>query len=111
MQNMSMNQMQQRFSRVEHCIDDAEMACRSAGGVPEELKECIGEMGRRSHEAHDLMAQSQDESRLIECVDSLEKLGDRAMQACRRAGAVDPALREAVQAAHDELSRLKHQLH
>lgn len=111
MQNMPMNQMQQRFSRVEQCIDDAEMACRSAGTVSPELKECIGEMSRRSHEAHDLMAQSPDENRIVECVDSLEKLGDRAMQACRRAGAVDPALRDAVQAAHDELSQLKHQLH
>ena len=111
MQNMSMEQMQQRFSRVEHCIEDAMRACQSAGNPPQELKECIGEMDRRAHEAHDLMWQSQDESRIVECVDSLEQLGDRAMQACRKAGMVEPQLREAVQAAHDELSTLKHQLH
>ena len=57
------------------------------------------------------MAQSQDEQRIVECVDSLEQLGDRAMQACRRAGSVDPDLRDAVQTAHSELSQLKHQLH
>lgn len=111
MMNMPMNQLQQRFSRVEQCIEDARMACQSAGSIPQELQECIGELDRRSHEAHDLMQQSQDEDRIVQCVDSLEQLGDRAMQACRKAGMVDPGLRDAVKAAHDELSQLKHQLH
>lgn len=111
MLNLSMNQIQERFARVEQSIDDAERACLTASNPPQDLKECITEMGRRSHEAHDLLQQTQDEGRIVQCVDTLEQLGDRARDACRRAGMIDPELRNAVQNAHDELSSLKHQLH
>jgi hypothetical protein len=41
----------------------------------------------------------------------LEQAADRAMQACRQAGgSVDPQTQQAVQSAHDELSRMKKQL-
>jgi hypothetical protein len=58
-----------------------------------------------------MMQGPQDEQRIVQCVDDLEQLGDRAMAACRRADSVDPQLKTAVQQAHAELSSLKHQLH
>jgi hypothetical protein len=40
----------------------------------------------------------------------LEESADRAMQACRSAGNVDPQLQQAVQRAHGEASSLKKEM-
>ena len=40
----------------------------------------------------------------------LEQAGDRALQACRKAGNVDQRVQQAVQRAHDEASSLKKQM-
>ena len=40
----------------------------------------------------------------------LEETADRAMQACRSAGNVDPQLQQAVQRAHAEASSLKKEM-
>jgi len=43
-------------------------------------------------------------------VSQLEQSGDRAKQACRSGGNVDPQTQQAVQRAHDEISNLKKQI-
>jgi hypothetical protein len=55
--------------------------------------------------------QSQDQQQIIQCVDQLEQLGDRARDACQQSQSVDGQLKQAVMQAHDELSDLKRQLH
>jgi hypothetical protein len=55
--------------------------------------------------------QSQNENQIIQCVDSLEDLGDRAKAACEQAGNLNQNVRDAVMQAHKELSDLKHNLH
>lgn len=48
----------------------------------------------------------------LQCVDRLEKLGDRALHACTQAGnTVDEQVRAAVKEAHDAIADLKHRLH
>lgn len=108
---MQMNQVKERLGRVEQCASQAMQACQSSTNVPQELQSCLSELDRRSHEAMQMMQGSQDEQRIVQCVDDLERLGDRAMAACRKADGVQPDLRTAIQQAHDELSSLKHQLH
>lgn len=108
---MQINQMKERLGRVEQCASSAQQACQSATGVPQELQQCVSELDRRSHEAMQWVQGSQDEQRIVQCVDDLERIGDRAMAACKQADGIDPQVKSAVRQAHDELSSLKHQLH
>jgi len=107
---MRTNEIQQRFSHIEQTIHQAARACEQASGVPMDVKDCIQQMDQQTSQAKQTM-QSQDENRIRECVDNLEQLGDRAKDACERAGKVDQKLKDAVMQAHNELSDLKHQLH
>jgi hypothetical protein len=107
---MQANEIQQRFSQIENTIHRAAERCQSAMTVPMDLKDCIQQLDQKATHAHVVMRQ-QDENQMMECVDDLEQLGDRAKDACEHAGNVDGELRDAIMAAHRELSELKHQLH
>jgi methyl-accepting chemotaxis protein len=102
-------EIQQRFSTIQQTIKDAEQAVRS-GDAPDELKNCIEKMARESQQAQQVM-QSQDQQRMVECVDNLESMGDEAKRITRSASTMSPQLQSAVTRVHDELSNLKHQLH
>lgn len=108
---MQLSEVRQSFSRIEQCIDDAARTCQTMGSIPNDLKQCVQELDRRTDEAKEFIAHETDETRIRQCVDDLEQLGDRAMQTCRQAGNVDSMLQGKIQDAHNELSRLKHQLH
>ena len=107
---MQTSEIRQRFQHIEQTIQQAAQACQSAGGVPTELKSCVQELDQKSGQARQTM-QSQDENQLRQCVDDLEQIGDRAKDACERAGNVDVTVKNAVLQAHRELSDLKHQMH
>ncbi|WP_151445737.1 hypothetical protein [Lacisediminimonas profundi] len=104
------NEIRQRWSHIEQTIHHAADACNHADGVPMDLKDCVQKMDQRSQQIRQEM-QSADQSRITQCVDEMEEMGDRAKDACERAGRVNDDLRQAVMQAHDELSQLKHQLH
>lgn len=106
---MQLNEVKQRFSRVEQCIDDANRACEQSASAPQQLKESIRQLDQRSEQARQYF-QGQDETRIRQCIDELEELSDRAMQACQQAGSIEPQLQQAVQQTHSELSSLKHQM-
>jgi uncharacterized protein Yka (UPF0111/DUF47 family) len=111
--HMQMNEIKQRVDRVEQCADDAERAVQS-GSVPSDLKQCIDQMhqqARQVQQACSTGAQQQaDQGQLRDMVMQLEQTGDRAMEACRKAGNVDPQVQQAVQRAHQEASSLKKQM-
>lgn len=107
---MQVNEIRQRFNHIEQTIEQASEACRTSAGIPSDLKQCISELDQQTGEARQVM-QSQDESRIIQCVDDLEELGDRAKDACEHAYDLDDDVRDAVLQAHRELSDLKHSLH
>ena len=104
------NEIRQRFSEIGETIHHAADACARADGVPMDLKDCVQQMDQRTHQIMQEM-QSADQSRMMQCVDEMEQMGDRAKDACERAGQVNDELRTAVMQAHEELSQLKHQLH
>lgn len=106
---MQPSEVQQRFSRVEQCIDNAYQACQQSQSAPQALKQSIQQLDQRSDEARQYI-QGQDQSKIKECVYELEELSDQAMQACQQAGNIDPQLKQAVQQTHSELSSLKHQM-
>ena len=105
---MDTQDIKQCIDRVEQCADDAKRAMQS-GSAPQDLKQCIQDLHQQASRAkHD---GSGDEATLRQTVMQLEQTADRAMQACRQAGgSVDPQTQQAVQRAHDELSRAKKQL-
>jgi chromosome segregation ATPase len=104
------NEIQQRFSNIQQSIQQASQACRSGSNVPEDLKQCIQQLDNESSNAQQVM-QSQDQQQILQCVDNLEQLGDRARDACQQSQNVDGQLKQAVMQAHDELSDLKRQMH
>jgi hypothetical protein len=107
---MQMNQVKDSIDRIEQCVDDAVSAARNTA-APDDLRQAIDRMHEQARQSKQ-MVQSSDETRMLGCVDDLEQLGDRAVQACRKAGGnVDPQLQSAVQRAHDEISSLKKQMH
>jgi hypothetical protein len=112
---MQMSELKQRVDRIEECADEAERAMQS-GSVPSNLRQCVDQMHQQAKQAQQMCASGQsgqqqgDQSRVRDAVMQLEQAGDRAMQACREAGDVDPSLQQAVQRAHDEASSLKKQI-
>lgn len=108
---MQIHEIQQHFSRIEHAIQQAAQACQSAVVVPMDLKDTIQLLEQRSMQMKKVLAQSRGEHRIRQCVNDLEKLGDRAEHACQQAPKLDNELKNAVTLAHQELCELKQRLH
>jgi hypothetical protein len=109
---MQARQVKEVFGQVGQAIGKASQLCQTSNKVPEPLRESIDALSRESEQARQKLATEQNDNRIIECVDRLEKLGDRAWHACSMAGnTVDEQVRTAVKQAHDALSDLKHRLH
>lgn len=108
---MQASELKQRIDRVEQCADQAERAMQ-AGSVQAELRQSVDAMHQQARQAQQACAsgQQQGDQGLRDVVNQLEQASDRAMQACRNAGNVDPKLQQAVQSAHDEASSLKKQM-
>lgn len=109
---MQLSEVKKGIDRIEQCADEAERAIQS-GAVTGDLRQSVDAMhqqARQAQQACNSQGQQGDESRLREVVMQLEQAGDRAVQACRNAGNVDPKVQQAVQRAHDEASSLKKQL-
>lgn len=109
---MQAEEVRKRFNQIEQTIHQASQACERAGnGVPMDLKNCIQQLDQQSTQARQQLQNAKDEQSIIQCVDQLEDLGDKAKAACEKGGNVDQQLKNAVLQAHQELSQLKHQLH
>ena len=109
---MQADEVRQRFSKIEQTIHQASQACERAGsGVPSDLKNSIQQLDQQSSQARQQLQSAKNDQEIIQCVDKLEDLGDKAKAACEKGGNVDQQLKNAVLQAHQELSQLKHQLH
>lgn len=108
---MQASQVKEQLPQIDQQVRNAAQLCQTSDNVPDELRNCIGELERETAEAASVVADEQNPQRIIDCVDHLEELGDRAMQACRQASNVDEQVRDAVQTVHGAISDLKHRLH
>jgi methyl-accepting chemotaxis protein len=104
------NEIQQRISHIQQTIGQAEQACMSAADTSPELKACIHKMAQEMKQV-DAVIQSNDQARIIQCVDSLEDMGDDAKRLSRSDAHISPQVETAVTRVHAELSELKHKLH
>ena len=103
---MDVQHLKKQIASVEQSVDEAKNALPNAGNVPQPLRDAITSLHDQARAAK--KDGTGNEDALRDTVMKLEQLADRAMQACRTAGNVDPKLQQAVQKAHDELSKLKH---
>lgn len=108
---MQASQVKDEFPRIERYIDNAVQLCQTNSNVPDELRNRLGELEKESGQASSILKQEQNENKIVACVDRLEELGDRAMDACKKGSNVDAQVKQAVQQAHGALSDLKHRLH
>ena len=108
---MQFEQVKQRMDRIEESADQAKQACQK-GSPPSELRECVARLHEQaSATKHAMQGQeSASEESVRRDVMQLEDTADRAMQACRNAGNVDPQLQQAVQRTHAEVSSLKKEM-
>jgi hypothetical protein len=110
---MQSSEIKQSIDNIEECADEAKRACGSASG---DLQQAVQQLHSQAHQAQQMMGaggssqQQGDTSRMREPVMQLEQAADRAMQACRTAGNVDPQLKDAIQRAHQQASQLKKQV-
>jgi DNA repair exonuclease SbcCD ATPase subunit len=63
------NEIQQRFTQIQQTIRDAEQVCQSAQDAPNEIRDAIQKLSRESEQAQSVM-QSNDQQRMVQCVDS-----------------------------------------
>ncbi|MGF6603997.1 chromosome segregation ATPase [Paraburkholderia sp. GAS448] len=104
------SEIQKRFTHLTQTIDKASQACHADATLPKDLIECVDRLDQQSASAKAMMA-SNDQDRMRQWVDDLERLGDRAEKACERAANVNAKVKSAVSSVHAELSDLKKQLH
>ncbi|MET0859276.1 MAG: hypothetical protein ABWY27_21190 [Telluria sp.] len=104
------NEIKQRMTQIQQTIKQAEQACMTSADTPPELKECIQKLARETQQA-DQVLQSNDQAKIVECVDRLEDMGDDAKRISRSEAHISPQVETAVTRVHAELSQLKHQLH
>ena len=105
------SELQLHFNHVEQAIGHAAQACSAERDVPGELRDCIKKLDKQSDLAKEVL-QSCDEMKIRKMVDELEELGDRAKRVCCSGAAnLTSQMKNAVMRMHDELARLKHQLH
>jgi hypothetical protein len=103
---MEAQAMKSGIERLEQCADEAKQALQ-AGSVSDDLRQCVETLHQRASQAkHGPAGQEQ----LRQSVLQIEQAADRAMDACRKAGQVDPRLQQAIQRAHTQASELKKQM-
>jgi glutamine amidotransferase PdxT len=108
---MQPSSVKEHFPHVKQCIDNAAQLCQITKDIPDELRDSLSLLGRESDAARQLLEQEKDADNIRQCVDRLEKLGDRSMQACKQSGKIDWEVESAVREAHDAIAELKHGLH
>jgi hypothetical protein len=108
---MQQDQLKERISRIEQCADEAKRAVQ-AGSCPPELRQSVDTLHQQARQAQQSAGSQQQmgQDGMRQTVMQLEQAGDRAVQACRKAGNVDQQTQQAVQRAHDEISNLKKQM-
>lgn len=109
---MQAEQLRQSVERIEECVDEARDAVRQ-GSAPDDLRQTVDSLHQQARQVQQAAESQQQvgQDAIRQQVVQLEQAGDRAVQACRTAGSkVDQRTQQAVQKAHDEISKLKKQI-
>ncbi|MFP3564099.1 hypothetical protein [Paraburkholderia sp. SIMBA_030] len=104
------SEIQKRFTHLQQTVSEASRTCHADTAIPKDLMNWVDELDKECKSAKKIMS-SKDEDRIRQCVDDLERIGNRAERACQQAGSLDARIMDAVSSMHSELSDLKRQLH
>jgi hypothetical protein len=107
---MQANQAREQFPSVKQCIDQAARLCQTSNEVPDHVRDCIRQLNHEAETVAQVLDGEQNENRIRECIDHLEKTGDSAIDACA-SEELDERVENAVRQAHDAISEFKHRLH
>ena len=108
---MELNQVKLQIFRIKELADSALEACRRDEECPQAVRETVNALDMDVNSALAVVERPDNESRLVEVIDLLEESADRAKQVTQKAPRISEETRSTVLRAHDEISRLKHQLH
>lgn len=134
---MQADQWKQSIQRIEECADEAKRQVQQ-GSVPDDVRQNVLSLHDQAKQAQQQLQSSQQQQggqgqrqsgqqqgqgqqlqgqqdqgqdQLRQAVMQMEQCGDRAMQACRKAGSsIDPQTQQSIQRLHDEVSSLKKQI-
>ena len=108
---MQRSEIMEHVRHIDEVVQRASDAARKDASVPPEFKRSLDALGAQMLQVRQELNNTSDEARIVQCIDSLEALGDRVKHACEHTGVTQRDLRSAVMQAHSELSNLKHRLH
>ena len=102
---MDTKAIQQAIDAIEQAVDKA-VAQLKTGQADAALQSAVQDLHQQARTKRALTY----EKALTQAAMDIEQAADKAMDACRKAGQVDPALQQAVKDAHQKASQLKHQV-
>jgi len=100
--------LRQRLHFIDRTIFHAVCACHADATIPEELQDCVQQLGWRSGLARRALLLD-DASAVRDSIDDLARLSQRAQNAIGN-DSMNYAVKSAVILTHIELSALRHQL-
>ncbi|WP_233871539.1 hypothetical protein [Paraburkholderia adhaesiva] len=102
--------LQKRFTHLQQTVSEVSRAMHADATIPKHLMNWMNELEKECKSAKKIMS-SKDEDRIRQCVDDLERIGDRTERACQNASGLAAGIVDTVSSMHSELSNLKRQLH
>lgn len=102
---METQAIQQAIDAIEQATDKAVEQVKK-GQADAALQQAVQDLHQQARTKRTLT----DQKALTQAAMDIEQAADKAMEACRAAGQVDPALQQAVKDAHQKASQLKHKL-
>ncbi|WP_028220665.1 hypothetical protein [Paraburkholderia oxyphila] len=103
-------EIQTRITHLQQTVSEASRTCHADATIPKNLMKWMDRLDNECRSARKVML-SEDQGRIRQWVDDLERLGDRAELACQHADGLDTRIMNAVSSMHSELSDLQRQLH
>jgi len=104
------SEIQKRFTHLQQTVSEASRTVHADSAIPKDLMSCMDELDNEFKSAKKVMS-SRNEGRIRQCVDDLERIGDRAERFCQQSDDIHANVKDAVSSMHLELSDLKREMH
>jgi len=108
---MEIRDIKEQLSQVDQVINRAAKAVQHDKAAPKELKDCVELLGAQTKHAQQALKQAEDGAVLTQCIENLERTGDRALRVCENTSRLGTQAKSAVHQAYEQLSDLNEQLH
>ena len=103
-------EIKQRFTTIEHDIEQAAITCQADKQLPQKLRDCVTQWKQHAAKAKPAF-ESQDNKKMKVALDDLEEIAQRAEIALHDVAGDNSKIRGFVEHAHSGLSDLQRKLH